>query len=172
MYAPEELISKLNIADRFTAMFLAYFKRNLGEQFQYLTMFDFVDIEKDLIVIQFTESASTGSEFPRTELTGYLEEKSFGGALQIIVRCKKRTPTSKTNIIRKVAEVRALMLRGILFRSQEVIEFADTIAAIYPPTFNGAEFEADDDGDSASISWNINFNLSPNFFNNNQPKAE
>lgn len=162
MDAPEILIERMNIEERFEEMFCDYFQRNISD-IQFLKNFDYLDRPTDFAIVQFSLGSSTGSELPTTELTGYLEERGFSATLAISVCCRRRTENSKTKIIRKASEIRALMLRGVLFKSPELLAMLN-FACITPQKFGGLEFSGDDDGDSATLQYSFDVLLNEKVF--------
>ncbi len=162
MDAPEILVQRMNLEERFEKMFCDYFRRNIPDV-QFLKFFDYLDIPTDYATVQFSVGSSTGSELPTTELTGYLEERGFSATLAIGIYCRRRTENSKTKIIRKASEIRALMLRGVLFKSPELLGMLD-FAGITPQKFGGLEFSGDDNGDSATLQYSFDVILNENVF--------
>ena len=164
MDAPEILVERMNIEERFEDMFCRYFARNIGDGVQLLKTFDYLDKPTDYIVVNLSLGASTGREFPRTELTGFNEERAFSATLNILIVCGRRTVNSKIQIRRLASIIRALMLRGILFKAPELLALVDEYAGLNPQSFGGIEYSADDDGDVAHLQYNFEIHLNEKIF--------
>ncbi len=139
-----------------TELFESAFAAHFAEVFpaaQVITSFSTEEQEQPFAIgITWTEGASTGILAPTA--FGENEDAGFKGELAIRTRCLRQRMT-RSQINRRVAEMRAAMARSILFKSAAFLKEWPETYSIVSFAFSGRNNITDDTSDVVELRYSF-----------------